>query len=235
MDARAGRAQVDGDVLMGNPKRYGVYLPSRASLYEKDISFDSGNVWEYLTPGFTVISGCSSTDTSESGESTPAQQIAIRYRAAHAPDLPPSRSDSESTQGSEPDSWDKCPQNVKFETDETPPPARDLKAVYRQSRQQALGRTFQEAVDLTSSLGIGPDDRVICHRPGCHDTIANIKAFAYHLHIHDIHDRFVVCPKCRAKFEDQTALEVHNCSGRRRFSIASPLRGLRSILSKIIF
>jgi len=143
MDARAGRAQVDGDMLMGNPKRYGVYLPSRASLYEKDISFDSGNVWEYLTPGFTVISGCSSTDTSESGESTPAQQIAIRYRAAHAPDLPPSRSDSESTQGSEPDSWDKCPQNVKFETDETPPPARDLKAVYRQSRQQALGRTVR--------------------------------------------------------------------------------------------
>jgi hypothetical protein len=37
--------------------------------------------------------------------------------------------------------------------------------------------------------------------------------------------RFVVCPKCRAKVENQTALHLHNCSGRRRFGIASPLRG----------
>lgn len=143
MDARAGRAQVDGDVRLGNPKRYGVYLPSRASLYEMDISFDSCNVWEYMTPGFTVGSGGSSTDTSESSESTPAQQIAIRYRAAHASHLAPSRSDSESTRDSEPDSWDKYPQNDKFETDKTPPPARNLKAVYRQSRQQALGHTVR--------------------------------------------------------------------------------------------
>ena len=37
--------------------------------------------------------------------------------------------------------------------------------------------------------------------------------------------RFVVCPSCRATLEDQTALDVHNCSSRRRFNMASPLRG----------
>ena len=53
---------------LGNSKHYGVYLPSRASLYKKNISFDSGNVWEYLTPGFTVNSEGSSTNSSESSE-----------------------------------------------------------------------------------------------------------------------------------------------------------------------
>jgi hypothetical protein len=128
---------------LGNSKRYGVYLPSRASLYEKDISFDSGNVWEYLTPGFTVDSEGSSTNSSESNESTPAQQIAIRYRAAHSFDLPPSRSSSDSSQDSEPDSWENSSQNEKFETDETYPPPRDLKAIYRQSRHQALRHTVR--------------------------------------------------------------------------------------------
>lgn len=125
---------------LGNSKRYGVYLPSRASLYEKDISFNSGNVWEYLTPGFTVDSG-SSTNSSESSKSTPAQQIAIRYRAAHSFDLPPSRSSSDSSQDSEPDSWENSSQNENVETDETDPPPRDLKAIYRQSRHQALRHT----------------------------------------------------------------------------------------------
>lgn len=128
---------------LGNSKRYGVYLPSRASLYEKNISFDSGNVWEYLTPGFTVDSEGSSTNSSESSESTPAQQIAIRYRAAHSFDPPPSRSSSESSQDSEPDSWEQSSQNEKFKTDEIYPPPRDLKAIYRQSRHQALRHTVR--------------------------------------------------------------------------------------------
>lgn len=130
---------------LGNSKRYGVYLPSRASLYKKDISFDSGNVWEYLTPGFTVDSegSGSSTNSSESSESTPAQQIAIRYRAAHSFDLPPSSSSSESSHDSEPDSWEESSQNERFETDETYPPPGDPKAIYRQSRHQALSHTVR--------------------------------------------------------------------------------------------
>ncbi|KIM40647.1 hypothetical protein M413DRAFT_165682 [Hebeloma cylindrosporum] len=215
---------------LGNSKRYGVYLPSRASLYEKDISFDSGNVWEYLTPGFTVDSEGSSTSSVESSESTPAQQIAIRYRAAHSFDLSASRSSSDSSQDSEPDSWEQSSQNDMDETDDTHSLPSDLKAVYRQSRHQALRDTFQEAMDLTSSLGIGPDDKVLCHRPGCRDTIANSKALAYHLHIHDIHDRLAVCSRCREKFEDATALQAHNCSSRGRFGAASPLRGLFGFL-----
>ena len=129
---------------LGNSKRYGVYLPSRASLYAKDISFDSENVWEYLTPGFTVDSEGSSTDSSELSESTPAQQIAIRYRATHSFDLPLSRSSSDLSQDSEPDSWEQSSQNEKIETDETPPPPRDLKAIYRQSRHQALRHTVRQ-------------------------------------------------------------------------------------------
>ncbi|KIM35258.1 hypothetical protein M413DRAFT_14640 [Hebeloma cylindrosporum] len=104
---------------LGNSKRYGVYLPSRASLYEKDISFDSGNVWEYLTPGFTVDSEGSSSSSVESSESTPAQQIAIPYRAAHSFGLSASRSSSDSSQDAEPDSWEQSSQNNTDETDDT--------------------------------------------------------------------------------------------------------------------
>jgi len=36
-----------------------------------------------------------------------------------------------------------------------------------------------------------PAQRIPCPRPGCFDKVANVKGLMYHLHIHDIDDRYV--------------------------------------------
>jgi len=37
--------------------------------------------------------------------------------------------------------------------------------------------------------GLGENDYLVCHRPGCRDTLRDVKALTYHLQIHNIHDQ----------------------------------------------
>ena len=42
-----------------------------------------------------------------------------------------------------------------------------------------------------NECGLGEQDSLVCKRPGCRDTLRDVKALTYHLHIHNIHDRLV--------------------------------------------
>lgn len=123
--------------VMGNPKRYATYFPSKASIeaQHRDAS-DNGSTWEFSAPVSPPSRSSSATSGCTSG-STPAQEIVIRYRSGLSLDLSDTRSSSPS-QYSEPDSWEMTstePSDVELVV---LPPDQDMKARYRQSRHDAL-------------------------------------------------------------------------------------------------
>lgn len=42
---------------------------------------------------------------------------------------------------------------------------------------------------VMEKYGLGEHDSLVCHRPGCRDTLRDVKALMFHLHIHNIHDQ----------------------------------------------
>ena len=52
---------------------------------------------------------------------------------------------------------------------------------------------FQEAVITSDKFyqHSAQDERIPCPRPGCTDSLATASNLVYHLHIHDIEDKYV--------------------------------------------
>jgi hypothetical protein len=49
----------------------------------------------------------------------------------------------------------------------------------------------EEAMAAMNKYGLSEHDGIVCHRPGCRDTLRDVKALMFHLHIHNIHDQYV--------------------------------------------
>lgn len=219
--------------VMGNSKRYATYFPSQASIEAEllgDASSDNDSTWEFSAPVSPPSRSSSNTSCTTSG-STPAQDIVIRYRSGISRDT----RWSSPSQYSEPDSWEMTPPAAPARLEYVPvTPDQGIKARYRQSRYDALLNTYQEAFDVARAAGLKKTDQVVCNRPGCRDTLANVEALMYHLHIHDIDDRQVVCPRCQGSYDGQRELRMHKCSGRS--SRTRPLREtLRRVFIKFSF
>ena len=134
--------------VMGNPKRYATYFPSKASI---DAASDDDSTWEFkapISPSFRSFSNTSCTSAS-----TPAQEIVIRYRSGMSQET---RSSSPS-QYSEPDNWEMTSPTALSHLEHAPvTPDRDLKARYRQSRYDALLNTVCRFLSGVSSRSINP-------------------------------------------------------------------------------
>ena len=142
--------------VMGNPKRYATYFPSKASFEAKqrlDAS-DNDSTWEYSAPVAPPSRSSSSTTAScDTASSTPAQEIVIRYRAG-APSSPSETRSSSPSQYSEEDedSWDIVPAAELFDSEYVAvAPEQDIKARYRQSRHDALLNTVCQFLSGVSS------------------------------------------------------------------------------------
>jgi len=104
-----------------------------------------------------------------------------------------------------------------------------------------------------NECGLGEQDSLVCKRPGCRDTLRDVKALTYHLHIHNIHDRLVrfltclskgcylsfhvlwltfcrsfACSKCDGRYETRRELTMHICQRRLKSPPTSPIRGMPS-------
>lgn len=126
--------------VIRDTRRYAAYFPSQESLCARSSETDASSSWAYSAP--LPNSGCSSSTTVEAEPAdTPAKQIVNRYRALHCFDDISDMTDitnmttksSMSSVYSEPDFW---------ETSSLDEPSvhssENLKAVYRQSRHEAL-------------------------------------------------------------------------------------------------
>ena len=122
--------------LMGNPKRYATYFPSKASIeaeQQHDASDDDDSTWEFNAS--VSHSSRSSSSTSCTSTSTPAQEIIIHYRSGMSHET---RCSSPS-QYSEPDSWEITSPTPPSQLEYVPVTHdQDIKVRYRQSRYDAL-------------------------------------------------------------------------------------------------
>lgn len=150
-------SEPQGHHLKLDPKRFGAYFPSEASFEAKWGPIDDGHsTWEYSAPVAPSRSSSSSSETCCTAGGSPAQEIAIRYRAGkpvlgHLLDETRSRGSSSATMCSdEASGWDDT---SSFESGSSlsendsissgydhVSPQRELKAEHRQSRVEALHR-----------------------------------------------------------------------------------------------
>lgn len=134
--------------VMGNPKRYATYFPSEASIEaeQQNDTSDDDSTWEFSAP--VSHSSRSSSSTSCTSASTPAQEIIIRYRSGMSLET---RSSSPS-QYSEPDSWEMASPTALSHLEYLPVTHdQDMKARYRQSRYDALLNTVCQFLSGVSS------------------------------------------------------------------------------------
>ena len=134
--------------VMGNPKRYGTYFPSKASIEaeQQHDSSDDDSTWEFSAP--VLHSSRSSSGTSCTSVCTPAKAIIIRYRSGMSLDT---RSSSPS-QYSEADCWEMSSPTALSPFEHAPvTPDQSMKARYRQSRFDALQNTVCQILSGVSS------------------------------------------------------------------------------------
>ncbi|KAF5370450.1 hypothetical protein D9615_009721 [Tricholomella constricta] len=233
-------------------KRHATYFPSKASFNSKWNFADDESTWEF-SASMAPIARSDSTDTCSSSSSSPAQDIVLRYRVGMPLQAVLSGSSSVSASSDVTDtSWETAPQapftdsssitcdSASSITSEQGPPVPekdDLKAINRRSRCEALLDTLEEAMDAMKKDGRDENERLVCHRPGCRDTVRDVRALMYHLHIHNIHDESLKCPTCDAQFASSFQMSFHRCQNqdtRLRTPPASPIKdGFFRVLSKI--
>ena len=123
--------------IMGNPKRHATYFPSRVSIeaeQQHDAS-DDDSIRDFCAP--VSHSSRSSSSTSCTSTSTPAQEIVLRYRSG----MSLGTRCSSPSQYSEPDSWEMTSPALSHLEYVPVTPDQDIKARYRQSRYDALLNT----------------------------------------------------------------------------------------------
>ncbi|KAJ8088529.1 hypothetical protein PM082_022602 [Marasmius tenuissimus] len=205
---------------------------------------------------------------------TPAQEIINQYRAGllSAADAPissstPSESASSSLSPSTTlrcsttddstwytDSDDNLGEDGDRSRSEGDGPLTAPKIRFRQSRFDALNEMRAEAMQEMGNTGVSEDHPLVCPRTGCRETLANVHALTYHLHLHDIdarkyesssssspprltHElsRSYTCNDCSLDFATRRERRTHPCvAARSRSAPTSPVyAAFGSILSKI--
>lgn len=132
-----------GLVSFDKTKRHATYFPSKASFNTKwNFSDDDASTWEFSAPVAPMSRSSSSSGSSNGTESSsPAKEIALKYRAGISLDFVHRRSNSESSDDSKA-SWETAPLDDSS-SDYAPivPEKDEIKAVYRRSRYEALDGT----------------------------------------------------------------------------------------------
>ncbi|KAJ7081846.1 hypothetical protein B0H15DRAFT_447861 [Mycena belliarum] len=239
------------DDLPLNLKRNGIYVPTvdavdlelfDAKLFSPvAIADDDLSTWEYHAPvASSTPSWGSDASTCVSPYQTPAQDVAYRYRAGLKVDLG-DRGERSSSPGSS-ESATACASSFhgSFDCGSTVeslevgtttsslslpfPVQQEVKPAFRESRANALLDIRDEAMAIIRSDGLTEHEPVVCHRPDCRDTLANMKALMYHLHVHNMHDRSYQCDLCHQRFEVRRQLVMHQCPRLATSCPSSPIR-----------
>ncbi|KAJ7168646.1 hypothetical protein C8R46DRAFT_1218041 [Mycena filopes] len=213
---------------------------------------DDISTWEFTAPvASTTLSWRSDASTvaaSLSPSQTPAQDLVYRYRAGLKVDLGERSSSSSSGEGSKgsdgsEESWfdDDSSSAVSFGTYSSSISSLSLpflaqqepKPLFRASRANALLDIRDEALAVIREDGLTEHQPVVCHRPDCRDTLPNMKALMYHLHIHNMHDRLYKCEACGKRFESRRYLTMHPCPRLATSCPSSPIHTFMRVLTKI--
>ncbi|KAK7466104.1 hypothetical protein VKT23_004829 [Stygiomarasmius scandens] len=222
-----------------NPRRHGMYFPANfdalgeAERLEGDDITEELSTWEFSAaisimppkPPRVLKSGL-----------TPSQEIASRFRKGLSLDLGSSSSLSLASLEVSPVSGQSSLDGYATAEEEfaddwclPPRPVLDPKVKFRQSRVDALPLYLEEAEAELRRSQHDEDVRIVCPRDGCRDTLSNVSALAYHLHLHDVDaDRQNAshrCKDCDACFQTRSQLAIHACPCRSKSAPTSPIFG----------
>ncbi|KAK0205002.1 hypothetical protein DFS33DRAFT_722296 [Desarmillaria ectypa] len=224
-------------------KRYATYFPESfpnilACLHDLD---DDRSTWNFKpSPSHLLLHAISPEVEPEATEEpvsfTPAQQIASSYRKKSLSIVIPPRVDSSlSIDSSEDDTL--VDDSEYCSLDDVRQGILDVipKIRLRQSCSDALTDFKAEAFAEMLRCQLSPEDPLVCPRPGCRDTVTNVKGLACHLHLHDIvDDRRFACNFCDSRCETNQELAMHPCPSRSMSAPCSPIvASLHRVLSKI--
>ncbi|KAJ7145067.1 hypothetical protein C8R43DRAFT_953518 [Mycena crocata] len=212
---------------------------------------DDISTWEFNAPVALSHSWHSDASTLTSPYQTAAQDVAFRYRAGLKVEIEELSCALESCEDKKhyASSFDDAAsysyvEYVGADSDSTSsssssamslpvPISHDLKPTFRESRANALMDIHDEALAMVKADGLGENQPVVCHRPSCRDTLPTMKALMYHLHIHNLADRFK-CDACSRGFETRRDLTMHACPRLATSLPCSPIRGtFMRVLTKI--
>ncbi|CDO70638.1 hypothetical protein BN946_scf184756.g4 [Trametes cinnabarina] len=155
--------------------------------------------------------------------SSPAQEIAARYRASHYDDDHSRTYASSSVTYLDLPSVDALSPRTSIDTAVSAMSGPRLH--YRQSRADAMDQAAREAYVM--AIRCASDRDIPCQRPGCRDILPNIRSLASHLAIHDIDP----AERYYAGFQYGSFLDFgHTVGGRqRRRYVPSPAPYARSM------
>ncbi|KAK0480144.1 hypothetical protein IW261DRAFT_116769 [Armillaria novae-zelandiae] len=164
---------------------------------------------------------------------TPAQEIASSYRRKSLSIVIPPRIDySLSIDSSEDDTlvddWECCSlDDVHRDIVDTDPKIRFSSDDLTDFKAEAFAEMLR--------CKLTPEDPLVCPRPGCRDTVTNVKGLACHLHLHDIvNDRRFECSLCSGRYETNQELAMHPCPSKSISAPCSPVvASLYRVFAKI--
>ncbi|KAH9846646.1 hypothetical protein C2E23DRAFT_743611 [Lenzites betulinus] len=167
-------------------KRYGVIFPTTnapRSVYEDG---DDESTWSMSRSRSSRRMSTSRGASIRTRNSSPAQEIAARYRASHASDPRPRPRVSSSV------TYLDVPSTASMETELSDISGPRLR--FRESRATAIDQAAREAYVMAIRWGLDRD--IPCQRPGCRDVLPDMRSLAAHLTIHDIDpmERYVSSP-----------------------------------------
>jgi hypothetical protein len=137
-----------GLTTFDNTKRHATYFPSKASFNTKwNFSDDDASTWEFSAP-VAPMSRTSSSSSTGTAYSSPAQEIALKYRAGMPLESIHMRSNSQSSEESD-ISWETAPLDDSSSDYVPTVPEKDIKAIYRKSRCDALDDTVSPSPTIT--------------------------------------------------------------------------------------
>ncbi|TFK36680.1 hypothetical protein BDQ12DRAFT_754803 [Crucibulum laeve] len=202
------------NLVISNPKRrHATYFPSEVSIEKKRAGDDEISTWEYSAP-ISHASRSSSTSTCSSTGSTPAQEIVIRYRATQMA--------LNTLAGS------SSPSISVYSQDEDEEEDQDIAAsFYLESDDDEKYKPNEEAMFVMNAQGVSENEKIVCQRPNCRDTLRDVKALMYHLHIHNIDSLDAPsfeCSTCKHHFEGEKQYKAHRCVKRSPSPLMSPIR-----------
>ncbi|PBK75911.1 hypothetical protein ARMSODRAFT_1013326 [Armillaria solidipes] len=221
-------------------KRYATYFSESfpdilASLRDSD---DDQSAWNFQpSPSHLFLHAISRKVETEATQRpvafTPAQEIASSYRRKSLSIvIPPRANYSLSIDSSEDDTLvddsEYCSlDDVRRDILDTDPKIRLSSDDLTDFKAEAFAEMLR--CQLT------PEDSLVCPRPGCRDTVTNVKGLACHLHLHDIvDDRRFECNLCDGRYETNQELAMHPCPSRSISAPCSPVvASLYRVFAKI--
>ncbi|OJT07365.1 hypothetical protein TRAPUB_1770 [Trametes pubescens] len=194
-------------------KRYGMIFP-KSPLHDRYDYNDNESTWS-MSRSRTSRRATTSRDTSAySRNSSPAQEIAARYRASHSRELRSRPRVSSTVTYLDVPSTDGLSVGTSMESSMAP------RVRARDSRTTAMGQASGEAYVM--AIRYGRDRNIPCQRPGCRNVLPNIRALTSHLTLHDI-DPVQSGGRQRRRYAPSPAPYAHSVRQRRELSFMTAL------------